>query len=116
MTEKIGPPGKTSIKTSSEASRRTSSEASDRGIYGISVAADLAGTGVQNLRAYERRGLLEPTRTPGGTRLYSEVDLIRLRRITDLLAAGLNLSGIALVLDLEDDNAQLRDDLRRRQD
>ena len=86
----------------------------ERGVYGISVAADLVGTGVQNLRAYERRGLVEPSRTPGGTRLYSEVDLDRLRRITELLAAGLNLSGIALVLDLETDNAQLRADLRRR--
>jgi DNA-binding transcriptional MerR regulator len=85
-----------------------------QGVYGISVAADLVGTGVQNLRAYERRGLVDPARTPGGTRLYSELDLERLRRITELLAAGLNLSGIALVLDLEEDNAQLRADLRRR--
>ena len=88
----------------------------DRGVYGISVAADLVGTGVQNLRAYERRGLVAPSRTPGGTRLYSELDLGRLRRITELLQAGLNLSGIALVLDLEEDNAQLRADLRRAQD
>ena len=88
----------------------------DRGVYGISVAADLVGTGVQNLRAYERRGLVAPSRTPGGTRLYSELDLGRLRRITELLQAGLNLSGIALVLDLEEDNAQLRADLRRSQD
>jgi MerR family transcriptional regulator, heat shock protein HspR len=88
--------------------------AAQRGVYGISVAADLVGTGVQNLRAYERRGLVEPARTPGGTRLYSELDLQRLRRITELLAAGLNLSGIALVLDLEADNAQLRADLRRK--
>lgn len=87
-----------------------------KGLYAISVAADLVGTGVQNLRAYERRGLVEPTRTPGGTRLYSELDVDRLRRITQLLAAGLNLSGIALVLDLEADNAQLRADLRRAQD
>jgi MerR family transcriptional regulator/heat shock protein HspR len=90
--------------------------APDRGVFGISVAADLVGTGVQNLRAYERRGLVAPSRTPGGTRLYSELDLDRLRRITELLAAGLNLSGIALVLDLEADNAQLRQDLRRHQD
>ena len=88
----------------------------DRGVYGISVAADLVGTGVQNLRAYERRGLVEPSRTTGGTRLYSELDVDRLRRITELLGAGLNLSGIALVLDLEADNAQLRADLRRAQD
>ncbi len=82
-----------------------------RGVYGISVAAELVGTGVQNLRAYERHGLLEPDRTEGGTRRYSAEDLDRLRRIGDLLAAGLNLAGIALVLDLEADNAQLRADL-----
>jgi len=81
----------------------------DRGVYGISVAADLAGTGVQNLRLYERRGLLEPTRSPGGTRLYSRSDVHRLTRITHLLAKGLNLAGIAMVLDLQDDNSRLRD-------
>jgi DNA-binding transcriptional MerR regulator len=79
-----------------------------RGLFGISVVADLVGTGVQNLRAYERRGLVEPSRTAGGTRLYSEADVSRLRRIAELLAGGLNLAGIALVLDLEDDNARLR--------
>lgn len=85
-----------------------------RGLYAISVAADLVGTGVQNLRAYERRGLVDPTRTPGGTRLYSEQDVERLRRITELLTAGLNLSGIEMVLALEADNAQLRADLEER--
>ena len=79
-----------------------------RGVYGISVAADLAGTGVQNLRLYERKGLLRPTRSAGGTRLYSANDVLRLQRITDLLAAGLNLAGIALVLDLQDDNNRIR--------
>jgi DNA-binding transcriptional MerR regulator len=63
---------------------------------------------VQNLRAYERRGLLEPDRTDGGTRLYSEQDLTRLRRIAELLEAGLNLAGVAMVLELEEDNARLR--------
>ena len=82
-----------------------------RGVFGISVVADLVGTGVQNLRAYERRGLVEPSRTPGGTRLYSEADVSRLRRIAELLAGGLNLAGIAMVLDLEDDNARLRAEL-----
>ena len=62
-----------------------------RGVYGISVAAELVGMGVQNLRAYEARGLLEPERTDGGTRRYSADDLDRLRRIGDLLDAGLNL-------------------------
>ncbi len=72
-----------------------------RGVYGISVAAGLAGCGVQNLRVYERRGLLEPDRTAGGTRLYSAEDVDRLRRIAELLNAGLNLAGIAMVLSLE---------------
>jgi MerR family transcriptional regulator/heat shock protein HspR len=84
-----------------------------RGLYAISVAADLVGTGVQNLRAYERRGLVEPDRTPGGTRLYSEDDVARLRRITELLSAGLNLTGVEMVLDLEADNARLRASLDR---
>ena len=88
---------------------------SSRALFAISVAAELVGTGVQNLRAYERRGLVTPHRTPGGTRVYSADDVQRLRRITELLAAGLNLSGIELVLDLEADNARLRADLDRRQ-
>ena len=81
---------------------------SSRGVYGITVAAELVGTGVQNLRLYEARGLLEPDRTAGGTRRYSANDIDRLRRIGDLLLAGLNLAGIAMVLTLETENAQLR--------
>jgi DNA-binding transcriptional MerR regulator len=84
-----------------------------RGVYGISVAAELVGMGVQNLRAYEARGLLEPTRTEGGTRRYSANDLDRLRRIGDLLDAGLNLAGIAMVMDLQDENSQLRSERAR---
>jgi MerR family transcriptional regulator/heat shock protein HspR len=80
----------------------------ERGLYAISVAAELTGAGVQNLRVYERRGLVDPTRTEGGTRRYSENDLDRVRRVLVLLDAGLNLAGIALVLALEDDNARLR--------
>jgi DNA-binding transcriptional MerR regulator len=80
-----------------------------RGVYGISVASDLLGIGAQSLRAYEREGLLTPARTDGGTRRYSDDDLDRVRRIADLLDAGLNLAGIALVLDLQDDNAVLQD-------
>ena len=83
-----------------------------QGVYGISVVSDLLGTGVQNLRAYERAGLLSPDRTAGGTRLYSPDDVARLRRIQRLLTDGLNLTGIGRVLDLEDDVA----DLRRRLD
>ena len=79
-----------------------------RGVYAISVAADLVGMGVQNLRLYEARGLLEPGRTTGGTRRYSANDLDRLRRIGDLLKDGLNLAGIGMVLDLEAENARLR--------
>ena len=75
------------------------------------MAAELVGMGVQNLRLYERRGLLEPQRTEGGTRRYSSDDLDRLRRIGELLDAGLNLAGIALVLGLEADNAVLRAEL-----
>lgn len=86
---------------------------SGRAVYGISVAADLVGTGVQNLRVYERRGLLTPTRTDGGTRLYSEDDIAMLRRITELLGDGLNLAGIAMVLDLERENRRLRRRLDR---
>ncbi|MGA8978186.1 MAG: MerR family transcriptional regulator [Pedococcus sp.] len=81
-----------------------------RGVFGISVAADLVGMGVQNLRLYETRGLLEPERTDGGTRRYSADDLDRLRRIGDLLEAGLNLAGVGMVLDLETENARLRDE------
>ena len=81
------------------------------GLFAISVVADLVGTGVQNLRAYERRGLVEPSRTAGGNRLYSEADVTRLRRIAELLSGGLNLAGIAMVLDLEADNARLRAEL-----
>ena len=82
----------------------------DRGVYGISVAAELVGMGVQTLRLYESRGLLEPDRTDGGTRRYSENDLSRLRRIGQLLDAGLNLAGIGMVLDLEGENARLREE------
>jgi DNA-binding transcriptional MerR regulator len=77
-------------------------------VYGISVAAELVGMGVQTLRLYEARGLLTPERTAGGTRRYSANDLDRLRRIGDLLAAGLNLAGIDMVMTLQDENSQLR--------
>jgi MerR family transcriptional regulator, heat shock protein HspR len=85
-----------------------------QGVYGIAVTSDLVGTGVQNLRAYEKAGLLDPARTAGGTRLYSSDDVARLRRIHALLAQGLNLAGIARVLELEEENQQLRDQLARK--
>lgn len=72
-----------------------------RGVYAISVAAEMLSMQVQNLRVYERRGLVDPDRTPGGTRLYSHDDLHQLARIRDLLAEGLNLAGIDRVLTLE---------------
>ena len=80
---------------------------STRGVFAISVAAEMLSMQVQNLRVYERRGLVEPDRTPGGTRLYSQADLTRLARIRDLLGEGLNLAGIAKVLELEDKIARL---------
>jgi MerR family transcriptional regulator, heat shock protein HspR len=86
-----------------------------RGVYGISVAAELVGMGVQTLRLYEARGLLDPERTGGGTRRYSTNDLDRIRRIGDLLEAGLNLAGIAMVMDLQDENTQLRAEKEEQQ-
>jgi MerR family transcriptional regulator, heat shock protein HspR len=80
----------------------------ERGVFAISVAAEMVSMQVQNLRVYERRGLLEPERTAGGTRLYSQADVDRLHRIRELLAAGLNLAGIALVLELEEEIRRLR--------
>ena len=91
--------------------RRTPS----RGVYGISVAAELVGMGPQTLRLYEQRGLLEPDRTDGGTRRYSEDDLDRLRRIGELLDDGLNLAGIGMVLGLEQDVVGLERDNARLQ-
>jgi len=85
----------------------TVAPAPDRGVYGISVAAELSGVAVQSLRLYERYGLLTPARSDGGTRRYSADDLARLQRISSLVDAGVNLAGIARVLSLEDDNATL---------
>jgi MerR family transcriptional regulator/heat shock protein HspR len=81
--------------------------ASDRGVYGISVAAELSGINEQSLRLYERQGLLTPARSEGGTRRYSADDLVRLQRISELVAAGVNLAAIARILGLEDRNAAL---------
>jgi MerR family transcriptional regulator, heat shock protein HspR len=86
------------------------------GVFAISVAAEMTSMQVQNLRVYERRGLLAPDRTSGGTRLYSAEDIERLHRIRDLLAAGLNLAGIAAVLELEEENQRLRARLARVRD
>jgi MerR family transcriptional regulator/heat shock protein HspR len=81
----------------------------DRPRYMISVAADLVGMHPQTLRIYEAKGLVRPKRTPGGTRLYSELDLERLRVIQRLTTElGLNLAGVEHVLRLEDELARLR--------
>ncbi|HTY32180.1 helix-turn-helix transcriptional regulator [Mycobacterium sp.] len=85
----------------------TGAPAPGRGVYGISVAAELSGIPVQSLRLYERYGLLTPARSDGGTRRYSADDLARLQRISALVDAGVNLAGIARILSLEDDNAAL---------
>ena len=82
-----------------------------RAVYVISVAAELAGVHPQTLRIYERKGLLDPARTSGGSRRYSEGDIDRLRRIQDLTAGGLNLEGVRRVMELEDELARLRAEL-----
>jgi MerR family transcriptional regulator, heat shock protein HspR len=82
-----------------------------RALYGMAVAVELTGVNPQNLRAYEAKGLLEPHRTPGGTRRYSDHDLARVERITRLLEAGLNLKGIEHVLVLEAETERLRREL-----
>ena len=80
----------------------------DAAVYAISVAARMASMEIQNLRVYERHGLVSPARTPGGTRLYSAEDVTRLIRIGELLGEGLNLAGIARVLNLEASVDRLR--------
>ncbi|MGI8777682.1 MAG: heat shock protein transcriptional repressor HspR [Acidimicrobiales bacterium] len=85
----------------------------DRGVYVISVAAELAGVHPQTLRIYERRGLLDPARTGGGSRRYSERDIARLRRIHELTEAGLNLAGVKAVMELEAEIARLRNQLNQ---
>jgi DNA-binding transcriptional MerR regulator len=84
-----------------------------RGLYGISVTSELTGVNAQNLRSYEAKGLIEPERTPGGTRRYSDHDIARIERITGLLADGLNLRGIHHVLALEAETTRLRTEVAR---
>lgn len=80
----------------------------NQAVYAISVASELSGAAVQSIRLWERHGLLSPARTAGGTRRYSADDLTRIARITALVADGVNIAGIARILDLEDDNTALR--------
>jgi MerR family transcriptional regulator/heat shock protein HspR len=86
-------------------------EGSTRAVYVISVAAELAGVHPQTLRIYERKGLLDPARTGGGNRRYSEADIAHLRRIQELTAAGLNLEGVRRVMALETEIIRLRTEL-----
>ncbi len=89
-----------------------------RAVYVISVAAELAGLHPQTLRIYERRGLVAPARTPGGSRRYSDADVALLERIAELTEEGLNLAGVQRVLELERSVAALRaelDEVRRAQ-
>lgn len=82
-----------------------------RAVYIISVAAELAGVHPQTLRIYERKGLLEPARTQGGSRRYSEADIRLLQRIQQLTDEGLNLAGVKRVLELEMRTAALEAEL-----
>ncbi|MCB0988030.1 MAG: MerR family transcriptional regulator [Microthrixaceae bacterium] len=85
-----------------------SSRSPHHAVYVISVAAELAGVHPQTLRIYERKGLLEPARTSGGSRRYSDIDIALLLRIQELTNEGLNLAGVQRVLELERENRDLR--------
>lgn len=89
---------------------------STKAVFVISVAAELAGMHPQTLRIYERKGLLEPFRTPGGTRRYSQEDIERLQLIQDLTSQGLNLEGVRRVLALQEENRRLKRKLNRLRD
>ncbi|MDH3517669.1 MAG: helix-turn-helix transcriptional regulator [Acidimicrobiia bacterium] len=86
-----------------------------RAVFVISVAAELAGMHPQTLRIYERKGLIEPYRTPGGTRRYSQADIDRLDLIQRLTEQGLNLEGVKQVLQLQAEIENLRDRVERLQ-
>src|SRR5436305_6966889 len=85
-------------------------------LYVISVAAELAGVHPQTLRIYERKGLVDPARTDGGSRRYSDADIGQLRRIQELTNDGLNLAGVKRVLELERDLDELRRQLGELQE
>src|SRR5215212_9029696 len=89
----------------------SSHQSTSRAVYVISVAAELAGLHPQTLRIYERKGLVDPARTGGGSRRYSDEDIAQLRRIQELTTEGLNLAGVQKVLALEAELARLRQDL-----
>jgi MerR family transcriptional regulator/heat shock protein HspR len=87
-----------------------------RAVFVISVAAELSGMHPQTLRIYERKGLIDPFRTPGGTRRYSQEDIERLQLIQDLTSQGLNLEGVKRVLALQEENRRLRKKVERLSD
>jgi MerR family transcriptional regulator/heat shock protein HspR len=87
----------------------------DRALYIISVAAELAGVHAQTLRIYERKGLIEPQRTQGGNRRYSDRDIALLRRIQELTNDGVSLAGVRKILELEDELARAHQRLRELQ-
>jgi len=87
-----------------------------RAVFVISVAAELAGMHPQTLRIYERKGLLEPARTPGGTRRYSQEDIERLQLIQELTSQGLNLECVRRVLALQEENRTLKRKVDRLRD
>lgn len=87
-----------------------------KAVFVISVAAELSGMHPQTLRIYERKGLIDPFRTPGGTRRYSQDDIERLQLIQDLTSQGLNLEGVKRVLALREENRTLKRKLDRLRD
>ena len=87
-----------------------------RGLFSISVAAELAGLHPQTLRVYEREGLIDPARSAGGTRRYSTDDLDRLREITTLMSSGLNLAGVRQVLELQAQTRRLQAEVDQLKD
>jgi MerR family transcriptional regulator/heat shock protein HspR len=107
MTGEINPPTPSGPRLAAGPDDQT------RAVYVISVAAELAGVHPQTLRVYERKGLLDPSRTSGGSRRFSEQDLARLRRIQQLTTAGLNLEGVRRVLELEAEVNRLTAELER---
>lgn len=87
-----------------------------RAVFVISVAAELAGMHPQTLRIYERKGLIDPARTPGGTRRYSQEDVEKLQLIQDMTSQGMNLEGVKRVLALQEENRRLKKKLDRLRD
>jgi MerR family transcriptional regulator/heat shock protein HspR len=86
---------------------------SDHGVFTISVAGQLSGLHPQTLRVYEQEGLVAPSRSAGGTRLYSGSDVQKLRDIASLAGAGINIAGVRRVLELQEENRRLRAELER---